>query len=81
MIFYGSKWDVVRFAVEMQRSFEKDLPSITITRVEKSEVYSVYIVIDGLLEDTVEKLAQTYSLRDTNTSQPNTVAISSRKRK
>lgn len=74
MIFYGSKMDVVRFVLELQKHFENGSPSITITRVEKSAVYSVSIVTDGLSEDTVKNLAQSYSLQDTNTSQPNTAA-------
>lgn len=73
MIFYGSKMDVVRFATEVQQSLEKDLPLTTITRVGKSEVYSVSIVTDGLSEDTVENLAQTCSLRATVTSSPTTL--------
>lgn len=72
MTFYGSKMAVVRCAIDLQVNSGGDSRSITITRVGLSEVFSVSFVTDGLSDDTVKKLGQTYSLRATHTSQPNT---------
>jgi hypothetical protein len=72
MIFYGSKMDVVRFATALQLLSKDVWPSITITHLYKSEVYSVSIATDTLSVDTVEKEAQNYSLRPTATLPKNT---------
>jgi hypothetical protein len=65
MIFYGAKMDVARFATALQLRFGKDSQLTTITRVGKSEVYSVLIVIDMLSAATVKATASTYSLQPT----------------
>lgn len=77
MIYYGAKMDVVQFATKLQLLSEEVWPLITVTKLGSSEVYSVSGVINMLSEDTVEKLAQTYSLRPTNTSPVTIPAIRS----
>lgn len=78
MIYYGSKMDVVRFATALQLLSKDVWPSITITKVGSFGDCSVSIVTDLLSDDIVEKEAQTYCLRRTNTSQPITRAGLSR---
>lgn len=68
MIFYGSKMGVVGFATALQKLSENAWQSTTITRVGKSEVYSVSTAIDGLSDVIVEEQAMLFSLRPTNTS-------------
>lgn len=68
MIFTGSKWDVVRFATDLQLRFGKDSQLTTITRLRKSAVYSVSTVTDTSSVDIVKDLAQTCSLKLINTS-------------
>lgn len=63
MTYYGSKTDVVLFATALQLLSANVWPSITITHLVKYAVYSVSIVTDTLSEDTVAKLARTYSLQ------------------
>lgn len=72
MIYYGNKMDVVRFATELQLLSNEAWQSTTITRVDTSGAYSVSIATDMLSADTVEKLAQTYSLRPTVICLPST---------
>lgn len=66
MKFYGLKMDVVQFATALQLHSASVWPSITTTRVGKSEVYCVSIVTDILSDDIVKKEAQIYSLQPTN---------------
>lgn len=66
MIFYGAKMDVARFATALQLRFGKDSQWTTITRVGKSEVYSVSTAIDTSWDATVKGIASTYSLQLTN---------------
>jgi hypothetical protein len=75
MIFYGLKMDVVRFATALQLHFGKDLQLTTITRTASSGVCCVSIVTDMLSVGIVEKEAQIYSLRPTNTWLENTPVI------
>lgn len=65
MNFYGAKMDVARFATALQLRFGKDSQLTTITRVGKSEVYSVLIVTDTLSDATVKAMASTYFLQPT----------------
>lgn len=73
MIFYGNKMDCVQFATDLQIALPDAWLSTTITRVGTSGVYSVSTAIDGLSDDTVEKMARTCSLRDTPISPLNTL--------
>jgi hypothetical protein len=72
MNFYGAKMDVARFATALQLRFGKDSQLTTITRLGKSEVYSVSTVIDTLSDATVKAMASTYSLQLTVISLENT---------
>jgi hypothetical protein len=76
MIFYGDKMGVVQFATRLQVLSKDGLPSITITRVAKSEVYSVSIATGTLSVDIVETEAANYSLQPTNIWLKRTPALS-----
>jgi hypothetical protein len=80
MNFYGAKMDVARFATALQLRFGKDSQLTTITRVGKSEVYSVLIVTDTLSDATVKAMASTYSLVLTLTL-PETIPVGKFRRK
>lgn len=68
MSFIGSKMVVAQFASDILTTFGLGWQSITITRTERYEVYSVSIVTDTLSGDIIEKLAQSYSNELTITS-------------
>lgn len=80
MNFYGAKMDVARFATALQLRFGKDSQLTMITRVGKSEVCCVSIVIDTLSDATVRAMATTYSLQPTNIWLENTPALRSRRK-
>ena len=80
MIFYGAKMDVVRFATDLQLRFGKDLQLTTITRVGKSEVYSVSTATDTSWAATVKGIASTYSLQPTLILPANTPATPYRRK-
>lgn len=63
MIYYGNKMDVVQFATALQLISPESWLSTIATRVGTSGDYSVSVATDTLSAGTVEKLAQTYSLR------------------
>lgn len=67
MLYFGNKMDVVGFATALQLRFGKDSQLTTITRVGKSEDYSVSVVTNSSSEDIVKELAATYFLRPTLT--------------
>lgn len=71
-LFTGSNWDVALFVGDILQSSGTDFVLTTIIKQEKSEVSSVFIVTDISLVDTVKKLAQIYSLEDTDILPPNT---------
>lgn len=68
MRFTGSKMDVVRFVADIVVLSKNVSASITITTLGSSEDCSVSIATDMLSADTVEKVAQNYFARHTNTS-------------
>jgi len=70
--YYGRSKVVVQFVKELLRLSNDNLQSITITRPVKSGDYCVSIVTDGSWDDTVEKMAQSYSKLRTNTSPEST---------
>ena len=72
MKFYGSKAVVAQFVDDLMNSSNVDWPSITITKLEKSEGYSVSIVTDTSSAGTAENLARIYSVALLSTSPPNT---------
>lgn len=72
MKYYGSKTVVAQFVSDLLKSSEIDWPSITITKLVKSEGYSVSIATDTSSEDIVKTLAQIYSVALLSTSPPNT---------
>jgi len=80
MIFYGNKMAVVGFAFALQKHFGKDSQLTTITRLGKSEAYSVSIVTDTSSAAIVEREAQNFSLQLTNTSPVNIRGLSSRRK-
>lgn len=61
LTYFGNRKVVVQFVKELLRLSPEDSLSITITKLGKSGDYSVSIAIDTSLDDTVEKMAQTYS--------------------
>lgn len=63
MIFTGSKKDVAAFVAELLSHSIRNLRSITITRLVKSEDYSVSIAIGMLSADTIVALGSRYSLK------------------
>lgn len=66
--YYGRSKVVVQFVKELLRLSDDNLQSIMITRPVKSGDYCVSIVTDGSWDDTVEKMAQSYSKLRTNIS-------------
>lgn len=75
MTYTGSKKVAVQFVKDLLRTLNTDFLSITITKLGKSADYSVSIVTDTSSEDTVAKLAQTYSKLRTSTSPETTLAL------
>lgn len=67
MKYTGDSVAVAQFAADIVMHSELDCQSIMITLPAKSEDCSVRIVTDTLSEDTVEKLAQIYSLQRIDT--------------
>lgn len=72
--FLGSREDLVQFAIDLLNFSRQDLQSITITRLEKSEEFSVSFVIDTLSDAIVRDLAQSYYEAPMNTLHENTQA-------
>lgn len=72
LTYYGNRKSVAQFVREVLLRFESDSLSITITRQEKSEVFSVSIATDTSSEGTVKQLAQIYSVALLSTLPPNT---------
>jgi hypothetical protein len=68
MRFTGNKMDVVRFVADLVVLSRNASASITITTLGSSEDCSVLIATDTLSEDIVEKVAQNFLDRHTNTS-------------
>ena len=68
MRFTGNRMDVVRFVADIVVLSRSASAWITITTRGSSEDCSVSIVTDLLSADIVEKVAQTYFERHTNTS-------------
>ena len=60
MKFIASKMAVVLYAGAIVLDLGPDLQSITITKLEKSEDYSVSIVTNTSSEDIVKKVVQNY---------------------
>lgn len=77
LIYSGNRKVVVQFVKELLRLSNDNLQSITITRPEKLGDYCVSIVTDGSWDDTVVKMAQSYSKLRTVTSPENTLDTSS----
>ena len=73
-IYSGNSKAVVQFAKELLRVLDSDSLSITITRPEKSGGCFVSIATDTSLEDTVDRMAQSYSKLQPITSPLNTPA-------
>lgn len=68
MTFFGDKMDVARFAADMAAAFGETSLSITITQQGSSEVYSVFIATDTLLDAIAKKAARLYYLQRINIS-------------
>lgn len=73
MIFFADRTTVVQFAADILRFLGPACASITITTLTRSEVYSVRIVTDTSLEDTVLIKARRYSWRPTPISRARTL--------
>lgn len=75
LTYFGNRKVVVQFVKELLRLSPEDSLSITITKLGKSGDYSVSIVIDTSLDDTVERMAQSYSRLRSSISPESTTAI------
>lgn len=67
MTFTGNKMNVALFVTVILQRFGLNCQSITITPLEKSGVYSAHIVTDTLSVGTAERVAQSCSVKLTNT--------------
>lgn len=71
MVYYMNKEIAALFVCDLLIDFVNDLQSITITKLQRSEAYSVLIVTNTSSGDAVKDWVQTNYLRDTSTSPEN----------
>ena len=72
--FLADREDAVQFAIDLLSFSEINSLSITITKLEKSEEFSVHFVTDTLSDGIVKDLAQSYYETPMNTLRENTQA-------
>lgn len=64
MIFYGAKFDVLKFATALQLRFGKEEDLYLISRVGKTDDLQIEILKNIPLINTVKSMANSYLLRN-----------------